>query len=271
MRMVRAGEARAGMVIAARCQTAGRGRYDRKWLAAAGQNLTFSFYLPTQRGFPEIASIPVAAALGVLHYLRQRHDLPAAGKWPNDVMIGPRKICGILSERVERTLAQPANDLPAPSSTNAAGAAGAAGATGTSCAGDSTPAACPCALASAASNHIVVGIGVNLNMTADDATAVPKPATSVFIETGRKTEPEEELPLLISHLERWLARWEEGGFPALREAWTERAWRLGETVTIGDGAYRQTGILHGFGESGELLLRLPDGAIRPCWAGDFEY
>ncbi len=238
---VREGAACPGTVIAAREQTAGRGRYDRKWVSAAGSNLMFSFYLRTRRGFPDIASVPVAAALGVTEYLRKIHGLTALGKWPNDVMIDGCKICGILSERIA--------NAPEGSS------------------GDPSTAGRP----AGEGNHIVVGIGINLNMTADEAMAVPKPATSVRIAAGRQTHPEEELPVLLRHLCFWLTRWEEGGFPALREQWTSWAWQLGKEVTVGDGAYRQTGILHGFGESGELLLRLPDGALRPCWAGDFEY
>lgn len=240
-RLIRENGIVPGHLLAAREQTAGRGRYDRRWQAQAGKNLTFSFYLKTAQGFPQVASIPVAAALGVADYLREVHHLPAQAKWPNDVMIGGKKICGILSERTEQTSATPTSE------------------------NDSAP------KPASPANHIVVGIGINLNLTAEDAVAIEKPATSVFLETGVQTVPEAELLRLMPFLDNWLTKWEVGGFSALSERWTAWAWRLGETVAVGDGNNRQTGILQGFGESGELILRLPDGSLRACWAGDFEY
>lgn len=223
-----------GAVLAAREQTAGRGRYDRRWLARPGCNLTFSLYLSTTRGFPAIASIPAAAALGVSDYLRDAHGIDGRVKWPNDVMVSGRKICGILSERVS---------LP------------------------STPASA----ATPAAEAIVVGIGVNLNMSAEDAAQVDKPATSVLMEAGVSCAPEEELLRLLQPLGHWLTRWEEAGFSALRAELLRRAWKIGETVMVGDGDQKISGTFEGFGESGELLLRLSDGELRPCWAGDFAY
>lgn len=223
--MIREKKTLPGTILAAYAQTAGRGRYDRRWLTQAGQNLTFSLFLQTKQSFPVVASAPMATGLAVAEYLHHEHGLPAQVKWPNDVMIGGKKICGILSERIEQN----------------------------------------------SGNDMVVGIGINLNMAATEAAAIEKPATSVFIETGRKTTLETELLKLIPHLTHWLTIWGEGGFPVLRKDWLALAWRLGEEVTVGDGDYRQTGILHGFGASGELLLRLPDGSLQTCWSGDFSY
>ncbi|MBT3603201.1 MAG: hypothetical protein HN521_09060, partial [Candidatus Latescibacteria bacterium] len=59
-----------GFVIAARSQTAGRGRYDRRWLAEAGQNLTFSFLYTTKASGTQLASLPMAIALGISDALK---------------------------------------------------------------------------------------------------------------------------------------------------------------------------------------------------------
>ena len=61
---LRTGEAPApGFVLAARDQTAGRGRYERTWVGSGGQNLTFSFLLVTQQEGAHLASVPMAVAL----------------------------------------------------------------------------------------------------------------------------------------------------------------------------------------------------------------
>ena len=95
----RAGEPE-GLVIVADHQTAGRGRLDRTWETPAGTALTFSMLLrPTVPAadwpwLPLLTGHATAQALTGMGY--------AAGvKWPNDVLIGERKVAGILVERVE--------------------------------------------------------------------------------------------------------------------------------------------------------------------------
>lgn len=94
-------ELRSGQVFAAREQTAGRGRQERKWISAPGQNLCFSLFMDTDAPLVRIPSLTMAAALAVNDLLRSM-GIRSAPKWPNDVLAGERKICGILSDRVER-------------------------------------------------------------------------------------------------------------------------------------------------------------------------
>ena len=94
-------------VIAARRQTAGRGQRGNRWLSGAGENLTFSVLVrPGNDGIPPVPvsgqfRISQVAALAVCDLLREE-DIPAMIKWPNDVYVGDRKICGML---IENTLA----------------------------------------------------------------------------------------------------------------------------------------------------------------------
>ena len=92
---------RSGYVLAAYDQTAGRGRFDRKWVAPAGQNLTFSFLVSVPQNDTQATSITMAVALGIVDYLRAA-GLVAQTKWPNDVWTNDRKISGILAEMCER-------------------------------------------------------------------------------------------------------------------------------------------------------------------------
>lgn len=89
----------SGTVVAAREQTAGRGRYARTWMSRPGRDLAFSFLLREPVALAHVPTLPMAASLAVAHVLR-RHGVAASVKWPNDVIVGSRKICGILSEYV---------------------------------------------------------------------------------------------------------------------------------------------------------------------------
>lgn len=87
-----------GTVVLAEEQTAGRGRWGRKWESCFGKGLWFSVVLrpglpSTQAGlFNFLAGISVADAFW--NEVQLAPDL----KWPNDLLIGEKKICGILSE-----------------------------------------------------------------------------------------------------------------------------------------------------------------------------
>ena len=82
-------------------QTAGRGRLDHRWLSAPGANLMLSAVLDVADLPPEqVATLPLAVGLAV-HAAIARF-LPGGEirlKWPNDVLVGGRKIAGILCER----------------------------------------------------------------------------------------------------------------------------------------------------------------------------
>ena len=90
----------------------------------------------------------------------EQYGLTVQTKWPNDLLVRKRKICGILTE-------------------------------------------CPQPLS------IVVGVGVNINMTSDEADLIDQPATSVFIESGQQLSVQSFLDRLLPythHLDSELAK-----------------------------------------------------------------
>jgi len=98
-RMAVESELPSGTVVAARDQTQGRGRRGRDWLSAANENLTFSILLLGNGDPRKLPAAAMAAAVAVAELL-QAEGVPADLKWPNDVRVGGKKICGILSEGV---------------------------------------------------------------------------------------------------------------------------------------------------------------------------
>ncbi len=88
-----------GAVIVAERQTAGRGRFDRVWESSPGENLTFSIILRPRLAPEAFGMIGIAAAVAVADGLQ--HLAPGTApriKWPNDILLGGRKCCGILPE-----------------------------------------------------------------------------------------------------------------------------------------------------------------------------
>ena len=85
-------------VVAAVSQTAGRGQRGNRWLSAPGDNLTFSLLIRPE-GLParEVMALTALATLAVRDTLREE-GVEAVIKWPNDIYVGRRKICGMLVE-----------------------------------------------------------------------------------------------------------------------------------------------------------------------------
>jgi BirA family transcriptional regulator, biotin operon repressor / biotin---[acetyl-CoA-carboxylase] ligase len=135
---LRAGEPE-GLVVVADHQTAGRGRLDRSWVTPAGAALTFSVLLtPDEAPVARWPWLPLLTGVAVAEGVRRTVGLDVVLKWPNDVLVGDRKVCGILVERVEGphgagavvgvglNVAQRPDELPVATATSLAEVAGSA-------------------------------------------------------------------------------------------------------------------------------------------------
>ncbi len=89
-----------GTVVVANRQSSGRGRLGRVWHSSEG-GLYFSFSLPA--GIRDERTIPLVVAHAVAIYLRDLGFMPAI-KWVNDVYVGGKKVCGVLTERLKNML-----------------------------------------------------------------------------------------------------------------------------------------------------------------------
>jgi BirA family biotin operon repressor/biotin-[acetyl-CoA-carboxylase] ligase len=214
-----AGE-RGPVWIAARRQTAGKGRRGRTWEGGEG-NLHATLLLTTDRPAAEAAQLSFVAALAVCDLARAYVDpAKARVKWPNDLMIGDAKAAGILLE-----------SGPAPD-----GGLWAA-----------------------------IGVGMNLVYAPQD---VERPATRLADHAASPPSMEQALAGLAFAFSEWQAVWEEQGFAAIAEAWTRRAYRLGETALARLANETVSGVAEGLDADGALSLRLDNGTVRKIAAGD---
>jgi BirA family biotin operon repressor/biotin-[acetyl-CoA-carboxylase] ligase len=122
-----------GSVLVAEAQTAGRGRLGRSWVSPPGAALTFSVLLrPHTVPVAGRGWVPLLAGVALACALRDR-AVPAALKWPNDVLIGDAKVAGILAEQAAGAIvvgiginvSTQRDELPVPTATSLALAAAA--------------------------------------------------------------------------------------------------------------------------------------------------
>ncbi len=93
------------LTVAALEQTAGRGRHGRPWISLAGSGLYVSLLRLVRRS--ELAAVPMLAGVGLAAALRRVAGVDCRLKWPNDLLVGGRKLGGVLVEAVSRGHGRP--------------------------------------------------------------------------------------------------------------------------------------------------------------------
>lgn len=91
-------EAREGLVVTAERQTAGKGRRGRTWESKVGDNLYFSMLLRPNLPVEKAPMLTLVMALSVAKAIEKLYGMESAIKWPNDLVLSGKKICGILTE-----------------------------------------------------------------------------------------------------------------------------------------------------------------------------
>ena len=91
-------EVEEGVVIFAESQTKGRGRLGRPWVSPPGKGLWFSVLLRPKLRVQAATQLTVATATALARAIHLQTGLQPAIKWPNDLLIGGKKIAGILTE-----------------------------------------------------------------------------------------------------------------------------------------------------------------------------
>jgi BirA family biotin operon repressor/biotin-[acetyl-CoA-carboxylase] ligase len=87
-----------GVVVFAESQTKGRGRLGRKWISPERKGLWFSILLRPDLRPQETTQLTVASATALRRAIQSETGLQPEIKWPNDILIGGKKVAGILTE-----------------------------------------------------------------------------------------------------------------------------------------------------------------------------
>lgn len=90
--------AKDGSVFIAEYQSAGNGRIGRSWFSEKGKDILMSILLYPNLQNKDISKLTLIAGLSICRVLRNRLSLDCKLKWPNDIIIGKKKLCGILTK-----------------------------------------------------------------------------------------------------------------------------------------------------------------------------
>jgi BirA family transcriptional regulator, biotin operon repressor / biotin---[acetyl-CoA-carboxylase] ligase len=203
-------------------QTAGRGRGDHAWHSAAGEGLYVSVLLRPELPAARLPLLPLASGLASAAAIRDVSGLSVDLRWPNDLLIGPRKAGGILIEAQNYSERLPHAVL---------------------------------------SHAMVLGIGINLHQrtfAADLAT----PATSLDQEAGRRISRQTLLIALLKSLERemYALSASDAGRTVLERLESASSWIRGRSVKV-HGPQACQGVTAGLDLNGFLLVETVDGLV----------
>ena len=215
-----------GTLVVSEVQTGGRGRLGRRWGSPAG-GLWMSLVLRPDVPAEVAARITQAAAVGVAKAIREL-GVEARIKWPNDLLVDGRKICGILAE-------SSVGNVPV-----------AAKKVGT---GEGRRV-----------DFVVLGVGLNANLEPQDLGVPGGEATTLRSELGHDVDLLELLRSLLSRLDFALGRIED--FGAILDDWRALDCTLGERVRVQRFGETLEGVALDLGPEGELLLETNDGVVE---------
>jgi len=247
-------------VVVADQQLAGRGRRGRAWQAPAGTSLLASILVRPRLPQALLPTFSPTTAVATAEALRRLAPVAARVKWPNDVLIGGKKVAGILLESRARSATwHPGSGVSEPgrSSLRPPSVHGGLPEPATIIQGDLTD---PATIIPATT--IIIGIGVNLGQL-DFPPELAGHATSVALETGSAPDRETMLAALLEEFDAWRGRLEREGFGPVRERWRMLSDTIGRHVTV-DGV---TGLAVDLDVDGALLIDV-GGTVRRVIAGE---
>jgi BirA family biotin operon repressor/biotin-[acetyl-CoA-carboxylase] ligase len=98
--LVNSSVAKSGELIVAEFQSAGRGRLDRTFEAPPQSALLFSFYLKPKRVQSDWSFLSFLAAIAMHEVISENTSETVTLKWPNDILIGEKKVAGLLAQQI---------------------------------------------------------------------------------------------------------------------------------------------------------------------------
>lgn len=222
----------SGMVVIADSQLSGRGRLGRPWSSAAGKGIWMSVVLKPSIRPENVQIITLAASVAVVNALKEATGIRAGIKWPNDIILDGRKVCGILTEMVSEI--DEINFLVLGIGINV--------------------------------NHdksdfegLLKDKAISLKIFSQEkgACAESFDRTAIVKRT-------------LQELEKVYKKVENGAILEIIDAWRNYSVTLGREVNIRFKDSTITGIAEDITGDGKLLVRSPDGALREVISGEIQ-
>ena len=262
--MAASGEIAPGTLFVADSQSDGHGRHERTWDSPAGKNLYFNILIPLDNipasNFAQITQVAALTFAETFNNIQESDAIASwncAGapkitvKWPNDILYGKSKFCGILAEVVYTRWR----------STNKSGMT-------------SEKAPRPA---------LSMGVGINVNSDPADYAHLNRAVTTLKTIFGHAINREKLLQALIGNLERAIGQFKAFGIRPWVEAWKRMDQFIGARGTIivnnhctdqnrdtGEGSTKKTGRIINMNDDGSLLFECDDGTVETVISADLE-
>ena len=215
-----------GTLVVSKIQFGGRGRLGRRWGSPVG-GLWMSLVLRPGISSRVAARVTQTAAVGVAKGLREM-GVEAEIKWPNDLLVDGRKICGILAESSVESVPVAAKKVGAGERRRV--------------------------------DFVVLGVGLNANLDPKDLGVPENEAATLRSELGHDVDMLALLESLLSHLVFELGRIED--FGVVLDDWRALNCTLGERVRVRRFGEALEGEALDLGPEGALLLGTRNGVIE---------
>lgn len=212
----------SGTTVIAKTQISGRGRLDRNWSSPEG-GIWMSIVLRPPIAPHDVPLITLASGVSVCTVIQKLFNLSPGLKWPNDVVINGKKVCGILTEGC---------------------------------------------IDSGTVSYAVLGIGINLNFSADLLPAeLRTSATTLLTEIGRPIEPEQFLHQLLIELNS-VYRELIDNRPQIIDLWRKFSVTIGKEVSAIYDNKKICGIAKDITQDGNLIIKLGSGEEIEIYSGE---
>lgn len=220
-----------GTLVVAAVQTGGRGRMGRRWGSPEG-GLWMSLVLRPDFDARLAPRVTQTAAVGVAKALWS-FGVEARIKWPNDLLVAGRKVCGILAESGAKHGAGRVEPVEA-----------------------------------RRLDYVTLGVGMNANLDPADLVIPDREVTTVRRELGRDVDLLELLRVLLQSLDAELRRIAD--FETVLEDWRALNCTLGERVRVSRFGETLEGRAVDLSPEGALLLATPRGTVE-LFEGEIEH
>lgn len=216
-----------GTVVLAEGQTAGRGRRGQPWFSPSGMNLYVSVLFRPELEPAEAGVFSFIASLAATDAIRELGLQPAI-KWPNDVLVGGRKVGGALVE---------------------------------------------CALRGDRVEHVIVGIGINVNVDLAALRSALGPsglyATSLSAVLGHEVDRDAFAAAFLNALDARYETWRAQGATAIIQSWNGRDILSGRRVEVREPAGAFQARVTGIDRRGRLVVQDTLGRTHELTGEDF--
>lgn len=214
---------REKIIVLAEMQTQGKGRMNRKWVSPEG-GIWLSLILRPRIRPNENFKLTFIMSSAIAETINSMYKLNAKIKWPNDILVNNKKLCGILTEINTK--------------------------------GDTT-------------FFIVIGVGINANIDLEDfPNALQQSLTSLKQILGFRVKRRLLIEGILNNFEHRYKRLKEGKWSELLQEWKNLAVFLGKHVEVISANESLAGVALDVDDTGALVIKLDDGAVRRIIEGD---